>query len=265
MAATSKRSNRMLLFAGRVLKEILRDPLSFIFCLGVPLVLLLAMYFLFSPTAPWFELEFLTPGIAVFSGTFTMLYMTLLVSRDRSTWFLMRLYTSPMKDADFVLGYALSGVLVGMCQVLICWLTAVVVGLCAGNTGWISWRILPAALCILPMIAGFVAVGILFGSLFSDKAAPGLSSIVISGAGFLSGAWMPIETLSEGFQSFCAALPFYPAVQCGRCLLVGKNILGEPMGMDVFRRHFVVTVIYAVVLTVCAVLAFKLKARREAD
>ena len=84
-------ARRIRLFAVRTLREILRDPLSFVICLGVPLVLLVAMYALFSPTEPWFTLDMLTPGIAVFSGAFAMLYMALLVSRDRATWFLTRL------------------------------------------------------------------------------------------------------------------------------------------------------------------------------
>ena len=106
---TDKPASRTLLFAGRVTKEILRDPLSFVFCLGLPIVMLVGMYALFSSASPWFTLDYLTPGIAVFSNAFIMLYTTLLVSRDRSTAFLCRLYTSPMRTKDFVLGYALPG------------------------------------------------------------------------------------------------------------------------------------------------------------
>ena len=114
-------ARRIRLFTVRTLREILRDPLSFVICLGVPLVLLVAMYALFSPTEPWFTLDMLTPGIAVFSGAFAMLYMALLVSRDRATWFLTRLYSSPLTDGDFVLGYALPGILIGAGQLVICW------------------------------------------------------------------------------------------------------------------------------------------------
>ena len=35
--------NRVLAFSGRNLKELLRDPLSYIFCLGFPLVMLVIM------------------------------------------------------------------------------------------------------------------------------------------------------------------------------------------------------------------------------
>lgn len=251
---------RVLLFAGRTAKEILRDPLSFVFCLGVPLVMLVAMYALFSSTAAWFTLDILTPGIAVFSGAFTMLYMALLVSRDRATWFLTRLYTSPMRSMDFVLGYALPGVLIGICQVVICYLTALVTGLITGSTAWLSFGICPAVLGHVPVIVCFVFLGIAFGSLFSDKAAPGISSIVISAAGFLSGAWMPVETLNSGFRSVCAALPFYPAVRYAR-----QCLAGESFSDGNYLRDMLVCVGYALGMVVLACLAFRFKARKEAE
>ena len=230
-------ARRIRLFTVRTLREILRDPLSFVICLGVPLVLLVAMYALFSPTEPWFTLDMLTPGIAVFSGAFAMLYMALLVSRDRATWFLTRLYSSPLTDGDFVLGYALPGILIGAGQLVICWAASAVTGLVAGETAWLGIGILPAVLSALPMVVCFVFIGILSGSLFSDKAAPGLSSVVISGAGFLSGAWMPVESLSGGFRTFCAWLPFYPAVRAGRAALAGNALTGD-FGIAVFSGAF---------------------------
>ena len=108
--AANRPYSRTLLFAGRTAREILRDPLSFVFCLALPVVMLVAMHLLFADGAPVvFSLEVLTPGIAVFSNAFIMLFMTLLVSRDRSTAFLCRLYTSPMRTVDFVGGICPAG------------------------------------------------------------------------------------------------------------------------------------------------------------
>ncbi len=264
MTATTheKRTPRALLFAGRTAKEILRDPLSFVLCLGFPVVMLVAMYAIFAGTAPWlFSLEILTPGIAVFSNAFIMLYMALLVSRDRSTAFLCRLYTSPMKTADFVVGYALPGVVIGCGQIVVCYLTAVITGLIAGATGWMSpGGILLAILAALPMMVAYVFVGILFGCLFSDKAAPGLCSVIISAGGFLSGAWMPVETLSEGFQTVCRCLPFYPAVVMGRGALAGT-----PASADTLWIPLATTVGYALLCGVLCVVVFAKKTRREGE
>ncbi len=253
-------ASRAILFAGRTTKEILRDPLSFVFCLGLPVVMLVAMYAIFSASAPWFELTTLTPGIAVFSNAFIMLYMTLLVSRDRSTAFLCRLYTSPMRTADFVLGYALPGAAIGLGQLIACYATAILMGLLSGSTDWISPAIPVAILTAIPMMLAYVFVGILFGCLFSDKAAPGFSSVIISGGGFLSGAWMPVETLSEGFQTVCRCLPFYPAVIMGRTAVAGLSPRADNMWIPLFT-----TVGYTAVLAAATVVVFAKKTRREAE
>lgn len=246
-------------FAARTAKEILRDPLSFVFCLGLPILMLVGIYALLSATAPWFSLESLTPGIAVFSNTFIMLYMALLVSRDRGSSFLTRLYTSPMATLDFLLGYALPGFVIGVGQLIICYMTAALTGAVSGSTDWIHpLGILGAIVSALPCLVFFVFAGILFGVLFSDKAAPGLSSILISAAGFLSGAWMPVETLPEGFQAVCAALPFYPAVAAGRRALA----LAAPT-FEGLWQYILTDVAYALLLMVVTALAFRFKTRKE--
>ncbi len=256
-----KSSSRALLFAGRTTKEILRDPLSFVFCLGLPVVMLVAMYAIFSPSAPWFGLEVLTPGIAVFSNAFIMLYMTLLVSRDRSTAFLCRLYTSPMRASDFVLGYALPGAAIGLGQLVACYLAAILTGLVTGSTDWFSLGGIPLAiLSAIPMMLAYVGIGILFGCLFSERGAPGLCSVIISGGGFLSGAWMPIETLSKGFRTVCRCLPFYPAVLMGRTLLTETAPTAENLWIPLLT-----TVLYALALSVLTAFIFSKKTRREAE
>ena len=67
---------RMLTFAGRCAKEILRDPLTIGFGLGFPLVLLLLLSAM-QANIPvnLFEIDTLTPGITVFGLSF----MTLLI------------------------------------------------------------------------------------------------------------------------------------------------------------------------------------------
>ncbi len=259
-SATERSSSRTLLFAGRTTKEILRDPLSFVFCLALPVLMLIFMYVLFCEQAPWFGLPILTPGIAVFSNAFIMLHMTLLCSRDRESAFLTRLYTSPMRTVDFVAGYALPGMIIGTCQIVVCYLTAIITGFLTGSTDWIhQGRILCAVAVALPMMVTYVFVGILFGCLFSAQAAPGLCSIIISASGFLSGAWMPVETMADGFVIFCRTLPFYPAVIAGRAALNGHSF------DSAFWISLATTIVYALILGLATVLIFRYKTRREGE
>ena len=62
---------RMITFANRTFKEIIRDPLTVAFGLGFPLVVLLLLTAIQAnvPVA-LFELDKLTPGICVFGLSF---------------------------------------------------------------------------------------------------------------------------------------------------------------------------------------------------
>ena len=112
---------RSIVFSKRTAKEILRDPLTFIFCLGFPLVMLVIMTIV-NESIPKeaqmiiFNMEYLAPGIAIFGLTFIMQFTCLQVSKDRSTAFLSRLYTSPMKPMDFIVGYTLPILIIGLLQ-----------------------------------------------------------------------------------------------------------------------------------------------------
>ena len=77
----------------------------------------------------------------------------------------------------------------------------------------------------LPILITNIFLGILFGTIFNDKSAPGICSVFISLAGILGGCWMPIETMGA-FESFCRFLPFYPSVYIGRIITKATNALG---------------------------------------
>ena len=99
---------KMMTFARRCTKEILRDPLNLAFGLGFPVVLLLLLSVIQSNVpVSLFEIERLTPGITVFGLSFMTLFSATLLARDRENSFLQRLYTTPLTAKDFILGYML--------------------------------------------------------------------------------------------------------------------------------------------------------------
>ncbi|MBR5252392.1 MAG: ABC transporter permease, partial [Clostridia bacterium] len=86
---------KMLTFAGRNTKEILRDPLNLFFGLGFPLVLILLLSAIQANIpVSLFEIAHLTPGITVFGLSFMTLFSAVIISKDRSSSFLERLYTT---------------------------------------------------------------------------------------------------------------------------------------------------------------------------
>ena len=217
--------NRTLNFCKRNLKELIRDPLIYVFCLGFPIVMLLLFYVInhySQGNTPTFELNSLLPGILTFSFSFVMLAMGLLVSKDRQTFFLKRLYSSPMKAYEFVLGYAMVGVIVGLCQAIVCLVAGFIASLFSVNSFMSLGQALLLILSQMPMLIISVSLGIIFGTILNDKSAPGICSVFISASGILGGCWMPIETMG-GFETFCRFLPFYPSVYIGRIVTNATN------------------------------------------
>ena len=226
--------DKMINFYKRNLKEVLRDPIIYIFCLGFPLVMLVLFQVINKYTGgstPTFELRALLPGIIMFSYTFVMLTMALLVSKDRQTSFLKRLYSSPMKAEHFILGYALVGISVGLAQTVICIVTGWVIALISSIEFLSLGQVLLLIVSQLPILLTSVFFGVLFGVIFNDKSAPGICSVFISLGGMLGGCWMPVEQMGD-FETFCRFLPFYPSVYIGRVVTNAEKLFQEAYAFD---------------------------------
>ena len=207
---------------GRTAKEILRDPLTALFGLGFPLVLLGLMTAIQKNVpVPLFALARLTPGIAVFGQSFLTLFSAALIARDRTGSFLRRLYTTPLTGADYILGYALPLVPMGLVQSGACYLAAMGLGLPAAGV----WR---AVLAGLPTGLFFIGLGLLCGTVFTDRQVGGLCGALLTNlTAWLSGAWFDVELVGGWFLSLARALPFLHAVQAQRAALAGDPVWAD--------------------------------------
>lgn len=227
---------KSIVFAKRTLKEMGRDPLSYMFCLGFPLVMLIIMTIL-NKNIPKeagmtiFQIQNLAPGIAVFGLTFVMLFTTLQTSKDRTTALLLRLYASPMKSSDYVIGYTLPVIIISIAQSLITFAVAIIIGLVTDYSFDIK-NVLLCVLVLLPSAFLFIGLGIFFGTILNDKAAPGISSIIITLSSMLGGIWMDVDAMSNGFAKVCHALPFYQGTKVARLAITGQySEMGQPLLM----------------------------------
>lgn len=208
---------RMLTFAGRNGKEILRDPLNLAFGLGFPLVLLLLLSVIQAniPVA-LFEIGHLTPGITVFGLSFLTLFSATLIARDRNSALLQRLYTTPLTAADFILGYTLPILPIAVAQCIVCYLAALLLGL------RLRPEILYAVLLILPVSVLYIGLGLLCGSVFNDKQVGGICGALLTNlSAWLSGTWFDLELVGGVFKKIAYALPFAHAVEMERAVLAG--------------------------------------------
>lgn len=250
---------KSIVFAKRVGKEVSRDPLSYIFCLGFPIVMLIIMSIVDSSIPAQanmtvFHIENLAPGIAYFGLTFVMLFTSIQVSKDRTSALLLRLYASPMKSIEYMIGYTLPILILGAAQLIICFIAAYVTGLCRGYTFSIPSMLLSTVL-LLPSLLMFAGIGILFGSAVNDKAAPGLCSIIISAVGMIGGIWMDVDGLGGTIKNVAWVLPFYHGVKMARLPFCDA--------LDELPGHLLWTVGFGVLFYVIAAVIFTSKIKKD--
>lgn len=235
---------RAMTFAKRCMKEILRDPLNLFFGLGFPLVLLLLLSVIQSNIpVEMFEITALTPGISVFGLSFLTLFASTLVAKDRESAFLERLFTTPLKPFDFILGYMLPILPIAIGQSTFCYLAAFPLGL------EMNINILYAIIGILPMALFNIALGLLCGSLLGVKQVGGLCGALLTNlSGWLSGVWFDLELVGGFFEDLANALPFVHAVKMEQALCVGDIRLA--------LSHLPIILLYSIGTTVVAVLCF---------
>ena len=242
---------RMLTFAKRCAKEILRDPLNLMFGLGFPIVLLLLLSAIQANIpVKLFEIESLTPGITVFGLSFLTLFSATLIAKDRESSLLQRLYTTPLKSSDYILGYMLPIIPIAIAQSVICYVIAILLGLP------ITINIVYAILMIVPIAVFYVALGLLCGSVFNVKQVGGICGALLTNlSAWLSGIWFDLELLGGTFGNIANVLHFVNAVELERAMINGN--------FSELLPHIYPVLGYMVVVMIGAILLFLRQAKKQ--
>ena len=242
---------RMLTFAKRCAKEILRDPLNLMFGLGFPIGLLLLLSAIQANIpVKLFEIESLTPGITVFGLSFLTLFSATLIAKDRESSLLQRLYTTPLKSSDYILGYMLPIIPIAIAQSVICYVIAILLGLP------ITINIVYAILMIVPIAVFYVALGLLCGSVFNVKQVGGICGALLTNlSAWLSGIWFDLELLGGTFGKIANILPFVHAVELERAMINGN--------FSELLPHIYPVLGYMVVVMIGAILLFLRQAKKQ--
>ena len=242
---------RMLKFAGRNTKEILRDPLNLAFGLGFPLVLILLLSAIQANIpVKLFEIQHLTPGITIFGLSFMTLFSATIIAKDRGSSLLQRLYTTPLTSVDFILGYTLPIIPIAIAQSVICYIAAIILGID------ITINIIYAVISIIPVSILYIALGLLCGSVLNDKQVGGICGALLTNlSAWLSGIWFDLDLVGGAFKNVSYLLPFAHAVDMERAILAGNFV-------DIFP-HLWWVLGYAVVLLALAVLLFLQQMKKQ--
>ena len=235
---------RILTFANRNFKEIIRDPLNLSFLFGFPAVLLLLLSAIQANIpVSLFEIQHLAPGVMVFGLAFMTLFSATLISKDRDSSFMHRLYTTPMTPVDFILGYTLPLIPIAMLEGVVCYIIALFLGL------ELSFNLLLSIVFIIPVALLYIGIGLLCGSVLNDKQVGGICGALLTNlSAWLSGIWFDLELVGGAFKKIAYALPFVHAVEMERAIIAGNFADIMP--------HLIWVLGYGVVIIVIAVILF---------
>lgn len=236
---------RIFNFAKRNIKELLRDPLGLVFSIILPLFLLF-IFQQFNIPNESYKLNYFTPGIIIFSFSFITLFTATLISRDRQSSLLIRLGVSPMKSHEYILGYMLSLIPMILIQNVLLFGLALILGL------EFSINVILTIFASIIVSILFISIGILFGSLFTEKASSGISSVVVQFVCFTSGMYFSIDIVGKGFAKVCHILPFEGSLN------ILKAVLNNDYSM-VTTENIVVFILYTIVLLVLSIIIFNKK------
>lgn len=241
--------NRIINFSNRNIKEILRDPLSIIFASILPLFLLF-IFNQFNIPNDAYKLENFTPGIILFSFSFITMFTASLISKDRTTSLLIRLGISPMKQYEYILGYILSLIPLIILQDILTVIVALILGL-KYSSGITLMILISLVISIL-----FISLGILIGSIASDKSSTGISSIIVQFVCFTSGMYFDINMVGKTFKIICNILPFNSSLN------ILKNFMNNTISL-ITVHDIIIFSIYTIIIIILSCILFNKKTKGE--
>lgn len=233
------------IYTKRNLKELLSDSLSLIFMIGLPAFLLVFMVLLnknlqFNEA---FRPENFVPAAIIFSFSFLTIFSGMLLAKDRGSNFLTRMFVSPLKAHNYILGYMIPILAIAIIQSIILYLVGLTVGLT------ISVNILISIPFLLIISLLFVSLGLLFGSILKDQQVGPIGSVLVQVVAFLSGMWFSLDLVGGAFKVIGYILPFSHSVDLIKYILAGD--------FKLILTPLLVIGGYVIVLMILAILLFK--------
>ncbi len=245
-------------FAKRTYRELLRDPVSLIFGLAFPLILMVVLqiicknvYTSGSDVLECYEIDKLMIGISVYSFSFTSFYAGIRVSKDKNEGYIQRFYSSRLKLVDFLLGYIAPLLLITFMQSVMCVTTAFILdAILSLDKLSFGFNYFIIILMMLPCELIFIFIGLMLGCSFKAKESFAIFILIIIITLMTGNIFFPAESFGSGYVIFCKILPFYPTVTALSCLINGFS--------EAFPYYYV-TLGYLVVLFILTIVIFRIK------
>ena len=170
--------------------------------------------------------NFYAPGIAVYGLMILISTAAEIIAGDREKGFLSRMFTTPAKPSDFILGYSLPFIPVLIVSTLIYLGVGMALGLTVvGNLGHAFLIFFLTGLC-------GIGTGMIVGSLVKSESQAGVSWLFIVPMAMLSGAWFTVDRMPSALRSVAEAFPFIHAIDASRAVLNGSSF--SAIALDIY-------------------------------
>lgn len=206
-ATPSLRTPRVVVTAGRVLRQLRHDPRTIAMLVLLPVLLMTLVYFMYDGRGAQVD-----PLLLILLGIFPFVIMFLITSiamlRERTSGTLERLWTTPSSGADLLFGYGLAfggaaavqGVVAAGCAY---WLFGMST---AGGAGFVL---------LIAVLTALLGVGVgLFGSAFArtEFQAVQLLPVIVIPQLLLCGLFVPRDVLPDWLRIVSDVMPLSYAV-----------------------------------------------------
>jgi ABC-2 type transport system permease protein len=159
--------------------------------------------------------NFYFPGIAVYGLMILIATVAEIIAGDREKGFLSRMFTTPARPSDFILGYSLPFIPVLIVSAFIYLGVGMGLGLTiVGNLGHAFLIFFLVGLCA-------IGIGMIVGSLIKSESQAGISWLFIVPMAMISGAWFTVDRMPSVLKSIAGVLPFIHAIDASRAVLNG--------------------------------------------
>ncbi len=170
--------------------------------------------------------NFYAPGIAVYGLMILISTAAEIIAGDREKGFLSRMFTTPAKPSDFILGYSLPFIPVLIVSTLIYLGVGMALGLTVvGNLGHAFLIFFLVGLC-------GIGTGMIVGSLVKSESQAGVSWLFIVPMAMISGAWFTVDRMPSALRNVAEALPFIHAIDASRAVFNGSSF--SAIALDIY-------------------------------
>jgi ABC-2 type transport system permease protein len=192
--------------------------------------------------------NFYFPGIAVYGLMILIATAAEIIAGDREKGFLSRMFTTPARPSDFILGYSLPFIPVLIVSALVYLGVGMALGLTVvGNLGHAFLIFFLIGLCA-------IGIGMIVGSLIKSESQAGISWLFIVPMAMISGAWFTVDRMPSALKSIAGVLPFIHAIDASRAVvngspfsaivldlywLIGWAVVLFAVGIALFRRTMI--------------------------